>query len=131
MATARVALDRLPPSQVARHRHSKAYAALVLDGAYEEAGDAGRFRVGPGDLLVHRDYEAHNNMIATRGAAVVHLPLARAEALPSAFKVADPARLVHLDPRDNAALRELVVPLQVIAPGSVAKWRLEASGAAI
>lgn len=37
-----------------RHRHSAGYMTLVLAGGYDEAGDVGRFRVGPGDLLVHR-----------------------------------------------------------------------------
>jgi AraC-like DNA-binding protein len=112
----RVPLDRLSHGQVARHRHSKAYAAIVLEGTYEEAGDAGRFRVGAGDLLVHRDYEAHCNVISARGATVINLPVARAEALPSAFKVADPAHFLQVDPRDEAALRELLVPVQVITP---------------
>jgi hypothetical protein len=36
-------------SALGRHVHEEAYAALVLSGGYEEAGDHGRFQVKAGD----------------------------------------------------------------------------------
>lgn len=116
MTRLRAPLDRLSQGQVERHRHAKAYAAIVIEGTYEEAGDAGRFCVCPGDVLIHRDYEAHRNAISARGAMVVNIPIDHTEALPSAFKIADPAPLLAIDPRDKAALRELLLPTQLIAP---------------
>jgi AraC-like DNA-binding protein len=88
----------------------------VLDGAYEEAGDAGRYRVVAGDLLFHRDYEAHCNVIAARGATVLNLPVPRSIALPGAFRIADPEQLMRVDPRDEAALASLLVPVQLLEP---------------
>lgn len=52
--------QRLPSGlAIARHRHACAYVALVLSGGYVEAGDAGRWRVRPGDAIVHAPFEAH------------------------------------------------------------------------
>src|SRR3954468_24544269 len=59
-----------------RHRHLHGYVTLILSGRYVEAGDAGRFRAGPGDLLVHRAFEAHLDRFGRRSADVVNLPLA-------------------------------------------------------
>ena len=42
-----------------RHRHDAPYAAVVLEGGYEEAGDGGRFRVRAGDVLIHGAFSAH------------------------------------------------------------------------
>jgi hypothetical protein len=38
---------------IPRHRHARAYAAVVLEGSYEESGSRGRFRVRPGDVVLH------------------------------------------------------------------------------
>lgn len=64
-----------PSRQVPRHRHRAPYAALVLWGGYEEAGDGGRRRVGPGDVLLHDGFEAHLDRMEARGAETLNLPL--------------------------------------------------------
>jgi AraC-like DNA-binding protein len=56
-----------------RHRHNQAYAAVVLSGCYEECGSFGRFRVGPGDVLIHSRFEAHLDSFGTRGARILNL----------------------------------------------------------
>jgi AraC-like DNA-binding protein len=33
-----------------RHRHAEPHFTVVLAGGYEEGGDDGRFRVGPGEM---------------------------------------------------------------------------------
>src|SRR5262245_35105344 len=64
-----------PASEMTRHRHVAAYATLVLSGGYEEAGDAGRFRVSEGDILIHAPFSAHRDAIFRTGAVVLDLPL--------------------------------------------------------
>ncbi len=62
--------DRVP-----RHRHDQAYAAVVLSGGYEECGSQGRFRVGPGDVLLHDAFDAHLDRFQHKGAQILNLVL--------------------------------------------------------
>ncbi len=57
-----------------RHSHEHAYAAIVLSGGYEEAGDHGRFKVQAGDVVLHERFEAHINRFSASGATVLNLP---------------------------------------------------------
>jgi AraC-like DNA-binding protein len=59
-----------------RHRHDKAYAALVLRGGYEESGSRGRHRVGSGQVLLHGRFDAHVDRFAAQGARILNLLLA-------------------------------------------------------
>ena len=47
-----------------RHLHEKPYATLILEGSYIEAGDHGRFKVSPGDILMHGHFSSHTNWVA-------------------------------------------------------------------
>lgn len=58
-----------------RHTHAGAYAAVVLDGGYEETGNWGRFRVHAGDVLFHDAFDAHLNRFEARGATILNLAL--------------------------------------------------------
>ncbi len=60
-------------ARVPRHRHDQAYAAVVLSGCYEECGSLGRFRVGPGDVVVHGRFEAHLDRFGAKGAQILNL----------------------------------------------------------
>ncbi len=91
-----------------RHRHDHGYAAVVLSGAYEEAGDNGRRIVGPGDVIVHGAFEAHLNRTPPAGALVVNLPLPR-QALPAFGTVADPDAIARAAERDVDAAVALLV----------------------
>jgi hypothetical protein len=62
-------------SVLGRHVHEKAYAALVLSGGYEEAGDRGRFQVKAGDVIFHEPFEAHLDRFSEKGAAVLNIPI--------------------------------------------------------
>jgi AraC-like DNA-binding protein len=64
-----------PDSEIGRHRHAGGYATLVLSGAYEEAGDGGRFRVEAGDVLLHAPFSMHRNRIARSGTVLLDLAL--------------------------------------------------------
>jgi AraC-like DNA-binding protein len=74
-------MKSLRPSQletareIVRHRHAAAYATLVVEGAYEEAGEAGRFKVSPGDVLLHAPFSIHRDIVSNRRTIVLDLPL--------------------------------------------------------
>lgn len=57
-----------------RHRHRAGYFVIILEGELEEAGEEGRRRASPGDVLVHRPFDAHCDYIGARGAKVLNLP---------------------------------------------------------
>lgn len=57
-----------------RHGHAAPYAAVVLSGGYEEAGEGGRFRAEAGDVLIHAAFSAHLDR-AGRTTTVLNLPL--------------------------------------------------------
>lgn len=94
-----------PGLQIACHRHDGAYLTLVLEGSYEEAGDHGRRRLGPGDVVVHGMFSCHRNSVATRGAVVLNLSTSGTAGLFG--RLADPDAVVALaaeDPASAAAL---------------------------
>jgi len=57
------------------HRHEQSYAALVLEGAYEEAGPDGVWRVEAGDLIVHPPFHLHLNRFGVGNARVLNVTL--------------------------------------------------------
>jgi AraC-like DNA-binding protein len=91
-----------------RHVHSDAYAALVLSGGYEEAGDHGRFIARAGDVLFHDRFEAHLDRFSEKGATLLNLRFRRGQDhTPGIAKVADPdlvVRLAEKNCRDAATL---------------------------
>jgi AraC-like DNA-binding protein len=101
-------------SRIPLHRHAQAYAALLLEGGYEESGTLGRFRVGAGQVLLHRSFDAHRDCFTPAGARIVNL-LLTAEPHWSSARVADPDRIVRLaqhdPPQARAALLEQLEPL--------------------
>ncbi len=62
-------------SELSWHSHQEAYAALVLSGGYEEAGDCGRFLVESGDVIFHGPFEVHVDRMFSRGTVLLNLPL--------------------------------------------------------
>jgi AraC-like DNA-binding protein len=58
-----------------RHSHTVPYAAVVMAGRYEEAGERGRWRVSVGEVLVHGAFDAHCNRFETRRVDVLNIPL--------------------------------------------------------
>jgi AraC-like DNA-binding protein len=98
----------IPPPLIGRHVHRRAYAALVLTGCYEEAGDSGRHRVQAGNVVLHDAFEAHLDRIPMSGAAVLNVPLPAQYAFRSGVgRVDDPdaiVRLVEKGDSETAAL---------------------------
>ncbi len=91
-------------SALDRHVHEEGYAALVLSGGYEEAGDRGRFQVKEGDAIFHEPFEAHLDRFSETGAVVLNLRLpVGGSYAPGIAKVADPdsvARVAEGSRRD-------------------------------
>ena len=88
-----------------RHHHAAPYAALVIGGACDEAGDRGRFGATVGDVLVHDSFDGHGDAIGPEGATFINFVLV--EPLPGSFgRVADVDAIIRAherDPRDGAA----------------------------
>lgn len=109
-----------PHERLGRHRHDEAFVALVLAGGYVEAGDTGRHRLRPGDVLVHRCWEYHLDEVAASGAQVLILPMPAAWDGPTHAAAADPDAIVRLAERDlpaalgllTSGLTERVAPPQ-------------------
>lgn len=103
-----VGIDRIEPSaRLARHRHHTSYLSVVLSGGYSESGDSGRFRVGPGDVLVHAPYEAHRDEISPAGATTLCLPCPVELEGSAHWRIADPDGLVaaaRVDPNEAMAV---------------------------
>jgi AraC-like DNA-binding protein len=103
---------------ISRHVHKRAYAALVLSGCYEEAGDSGRHRAQPGNVLLHEAFEAHLDRISTLGAVVLNVPLPAQYAFRSGIgRVEDPdaiVRLVENSDLQTAAL--LLLSTEILEP---------------
>lgn len=98
-----------------RHGHAAPYAAVVLAGSYEEAGDGGRFRAEAGDVLIHAGFSAHLDR-ADRATMVLNLPLPWLWAGRSTrMSVDDPDALARLAERDVGAAGSLL--LASLRPG--------------
>ena len=102
------ASERMP-----RHRHAEAYAAVVLAGGYIEAGDHGRVRVQPGDVVIHVAHEAHQDCFSKTGAVVLNIPSIEGLDVMTG-RVPDPDAIAQLSERDivGAAtlLKETIQP---------------------
>jgi AraC-like DNA-binding protein len=100
----------LPPGlHLARHRHVGAYAALVLVGGYEEAGDAGRRRVRAGDVVFHGAFEAHLDRAGPAGAKVLNLPLGPDCLIGGFRRAGDLDAVARLAERDAPAAADLLL----------------------
>jgi len=64
-----------PGGTLSMHRHTSAYVALVLEGAYEERSVDGRFRLSPGALIYHPPYHAHLNAFLSDQVRVLNIEL--------------------------------------------------------
>lgn len=91
-----------------RHRHVEGYLTLVLSGGYVEAGDAGRFHVREGDVLIHRPFEAHQDVFGSGAAKVLNLPLAVEMPAGAMLRVPDPDAVARLAAKDIDGAAALV-----------------------
>lgn len=107
---------------VPRHRHASAYAALVLSGGYEECGSRGRFRVGPGDVLLHGAFDSHLDRFENRETVILDLKLPRR--VPFALgSIPDVDEVVRLAEKDAAAAGGYVYERIVEKKAAPRDWR--------
>ena len=90
-----------------RHHHLKPYAALLVSGSCDEAGDRGRFRACAGDVLVHSSFEAHQDQIGSAGAQIINFAIDEIAECAFGF-VADLDHVVRVQERDPAAAAQLL-----------------------
>jgi AraC-like DNA-binding protein len=90
-----------PGTVIPRHIHAQAYATIVLDGGYQEAGERGRWHVRAGDVLLHAPFSAHWNLAVPRGARVLNLPVAMPVPESACGQVSDPDLVIRLAGRDT------------------------------
>jgi AraC-like DNA-binding protein len=57
-----------------RHRHVDAYATVVLAGAYEQIGYAGRLAVQAGDVVVQPTLDCHADRMISAGLELLRIP---------------------------------------------------------
>jgi AraC-like DNA-binding protein len=106
-----------PCSHIGRHRHDRAYAALVLSGSYEESGSRGRFRVNAGDILFHGAFDAHQDRFCSSGAQILNLLIDDCPPGVSIGRIADPDTVVRIAERDaEEAVAQLQKQLRLIQP---------------
>lgn len=109
-----------PRKSFPRHHHLTAYAAVLIEGECEEAGDHGRFSARPGDIFAHRPFEGHADRIGGQGAVFINIGL-RAE-LPAAFgRVRDLDAFVRACERDLSE-GEWILHQQFIPNRPAADW---------
>lgn len=109
--------ERLP-----RHCHCAPFAAVVLSGRYVEAGDRGRMRVGPGDVVLHGPYESHLDEVAGAGAEVLVLPWTLAGTPSALGRIADVDGVVRLAERDAFAAADLLAERLTFTPVGADDW---------
>ncbi|MBS0361535.1 MAG: helix-turn-helix domain-containing protein [Proteobacteria bacterium] len=106
-----------------RHLHDHAFAAVVLSGGYVEAGDTGRHWMEAGDVLLHQSWESHLDRFGRRGAEVLVLDIADADASRLSGRIADPDALARLAERDRAAAtRRMLAELAPKPMAANADW---------
>lgn len=92
---------------IPRHRHDRAYAAVIVSGGYEESGSRGRYRVRSGDVLLHRSFDAHLDRFESQGAQIVNLLLEEEPAF-ALGSVADPDAIARVAERDAVAALDVL-----------------------
>jgi AraC-like DNA-binding protein len=114
--------------RLSRHRHPYPYAAVVLAGAYREAGSGGRFRVRSGEVMFHDAFEAHLNSVEPAGAVIlnipmsVHIPMSPRDAGGAHFGVADVDALAAMAERDLFAAAQELLDSLVELPAPAGDW---------
>ena len=114
--------------RLSRHRHPYPYAAVVLAGAYREAGSGGRFRVRSGEVMFHDAFEAHLNSVEPAGAVILnipmstHMPMSPRVAGGAHFSVADVDALAAMAERDLSAAAQELVDSLVALPAPLGDW---------
>jgi AraC-like DNA-binding protein len=117
-------------STLERHVHSEAYAAIVLSGEYEEAGDHGRFQVKAGDAVFHERFEAHLDRFSATGAVLLNLRLPLGCSFtPGIAKLVDPDSIARVAERSRRDAMDLLFSATMSEAPHPADWPDELAAA--
>lgn len=109
--------------KIGRHTHGTAFAALVLKGGYEESGDAGRFEVREGDVILHARFEAHCNRGSAFGAVILHIDLpAGADFRSGMGRLTDPDSIVRMAERNSPKAALLLLQTAQMQQPKIRDW---------
>jgi AraC-like DNA-binding protein len=120
--------------RLSRHRHPYPYAAVVLAGAYREAGSGGRFRVRSGEVIFHDAFEAHLNCVEQTGAVILNIamksPVSLGPAVPmrlrdagcAHFGVVDADALAAMAEKDPSVVAQQLLDSLVELPAPAGDW---------
>jgi AraC-like DNA-binding protein len=115
--------QKIQTSELCRHVHDRAYAALVLSGSYEEAGDLGRFRVHSGDVVLHDRFEAHLDRFPASGAVILNVVLSADHVFqPGLGRVANPDSIIRIAEKSEEEAAALLIALTERREGECADW---------
>ena len=98
-----------PCESLPRHCHREAFAAIVLAGGYDEAGDTGRHRVRAGDVIFHRAFESHLDRFDGPGAEVLVIAIPGGWDGPLIGSVADPDAIARAGEKDPFEALDLLI----------------------
>lgn len=123
-------LQTIRAAALGRHVHKHAYAALVLSGCYEEAGDLGCLRVRAGDVVLHDAFEAHLDRFPAGGAKVLNIFLpARSTFHPGLRRIDDPDSIIRIAEKNEAEAAALLLSLTEIQEPDCRDWPDELAAA--
>jgi AraC-like DNA-binding protein len=125
-------LQTIRSSALGRHVHKRAYAALVLSGGYEEAGDLGCLRVRAGDVVLHQAFEAHLDRFPASGAKVLNISLSTQSMFqPGLGRIDDPDSIVRIAENNEAEAAEQLLSLTEIHEPECRDWPDELAAALV
>lgn len=102
-------IQKIQRSSLERHLHTEPYAALVLSGGYEEAGDNGRFHAKSGNVIFHDEFEAHLNRFSRHGTIVLNLKLPAYCDIAGVATAPDPDLVVRLAERNRRTALDVLL----------------------
>jgi AraC-like DNA-binding protein len=111
-----------PCASLSRHCHREAFAAVVLAGGYDEAGDTGRHQVRAGDVIFHKAFESHLDRFHGPGAEVLVIGIPDGWEGPPAGSVADPDAIVRAGEKDPLEALDLLISDVSERPARPADW---------
>jgi AraC-like DNA-binding protein len=110
-------------SYLERHVHIVPYAALVISGSYEEAGDNGRFLVNAGNVLFHDAFEGHLNRFGSNGATILNLPVHPECSVKRGLRrVDDPDRVIRLAEKNWQDAVEFLLSVATVVEPQPNDW---------
>ena len=111
-----------PCESLPRHCHREAFAAIVLAGGYDEAGDTGRHRVRAGDVIFHRALESHLDRFHGPGAEVLVIEVSDGWDGPPLGSVTDPDAILRAGESDPLEALHLLIEGFSPRPAQARDW---------